>query len=171
MSPVSRPSAVVMRYGVKYLSKNARTLASFGGLSARAAAQTSFQIAPIADLAASVAQPARNEGHAAACGSPDHPGRSANAAGVNRATGCDVDGTVGARGGSGRVVQALKSAANAAAQTRWGRIAMIWFLLEALVALMLAVFIVWFTMGGRRSSPRDASAPKISASGKETDRP
>ena len=27
---------------------------------------------------------------------------------------------------------------------------MIWFLLEALVALLLAVFIVWFTMGGRR---------------------
>jgi hypothetical protein len=29
-------------------------------------------------------------------------------------------------------------------------IAMIWFLLEALVALLLAVFIVWFTMGGKR---------------------
>jgi len=27
---------------------------------------------------------------------------------------------------------------------------MIWFLLEALVALLLAVFIVWFTMGGKR---------------------
>jgi hypothetical protein len=29
-----------------------------------------------------------------------------------------------------------------------------WILLEALVALLLAVFIVWFTMGGRRSEPR-----------------
>ena len=27
---------------------------------------------------------------------------------------------------------------------------MVWFLLEALVALLLAVFIVWFTMGGKR---------------------
>jgi hypothetical protein len=28
-----------------------------------------------------------------------------------------------------------------------------WILLEALVALALAVFIVWFTMGGRRKPP------------------
>jgi hypothetical protein len=28
-----------------------------------------------------------------------------------------------------------------------------WLLLEALVALALAVFIVWFTMGGRRKNP------------------
>jgi hypothetical protein len=28
-----------------------------------------------------------------------------------------------------------------------------WLLLEALVALLLAVFIVWFTMGGKRKSP------------------
>ena len=28
-----------------------------------------------------------------------------------------------------------------------------WLLLEALVALSLAVFIVWFTMGGRRKNP------------------
>ena len=34
---------------------------------------------------------------------------------------------------------------------------MIWFLLEALVALLLAVFIVWFTMGGKSkpSPPAD----------------
>ena len=28
-----------------------------------------------------------------------------------------------------------------------------WLLLEALVALALAVFIVWFTMGGKRKDP------------------
>jgi hypothetical protein len=28
-----------------------------------------------------------------------------------------------------------------------------WLLLEALVALSLAVFIVWFTMGGKRKNP------------------
>jgi hypothetical protein len=27
---------------------------------------------------------------------------------------------------------------------------MVWFFIEVLVALLLAVFIVWFTMGGRR---------------------
>ncbi|HTP47896.1 MAG TPA: hypothetical protein VMQ50_13360 [Casimicrobiaceae bacterium] len=30
---------------------------------------------------------------------------------------------------------------------------MIWFLIEAGVALALAVFIVWFTMGGKRKPP------------------
>jgi hypothetical protein len=30
---------------------------------------------------------------------------------------------------------------------------MIWFLIEAGVALALAAFIVWFTMGGRRKPP------------------
>jgi len=30
---------------------------------------------------------------------------------------------------------------------------MIWFFIEAGVALALAVFIVWFTMGGRRKPP------------------
>ncbi|HUH94209.1 MAG TPA: hypothetical protein VL742_13850 [Casimicrobiaceae bacterium] len=33
--------------------------------------------------------------------------------------------------------------------------AMAWFLIEAGVALALAVFIVWFTMGGRRKRPPD----------------
>jgi hypothetical protein len=32
-------------------------------------------------------------------------------------------------------------------------IAMAWIILEALVALLLAVFIVWFTMGGRHKPP------------------
>ena len=30
---------------------------------------------------------------------------------------------------------------------------MIWFFIEAGVALLLAVFIVWFTMGGKRKPP------------------
>jgi hypothetical protein len=34
---------------------------------------------------------------------------------------------------------------------------MVWFVIEVLVALLLAVFIVWFTMGGKRkaSPPTD----------------
>jgi len=34
-----------------------------------------------------------------------------------------------------------------------------WILLEAGVALLLAVFIVWFTMGGKRAKPPRASRP------------
>jgi hypothetical protein len=34
---------------------------------------------------------------------------------------------------------------------------MIWFFIEAGVALLLAVFIVWFTMGGRRKPPGEDS--------------
>ena len=33
---------------------------------------------------------------------------------------------------------------------------MIWFYIEAGVALALAIFIVWFTMGGKRKQPPDA---------------
>jgi hypothetical protein len=33
---------------------------------------------------------------------------------------------------------------------------MIWFVIEAGVALLLAGFIVWFTMGGKRSAPPTA---------------
>ena len=41
-----------------------------------------------------------------------------------------------------------------------------WLLLEALVALALAVFIVWFTMGGKRKSPpRDPKDPSNGDSG------
>jgi hypothetical protein len=38
-----------------------------------------------------------------------------------------------------------------------GRIAgaMVWIFIEAGLALALAVFIVWFTMGGRRKPPGD----------------
>jgi hypothetical protein len=38
---------------------------------------------------------------------------------------------------------------------------MVWFFIEGLVALLLAVFIVWFTMGGRRKAlPPPADAEK-----------
>jgi hypothetical protein len=36
-----------------------------------------------------------------------------------------------------------------------------WILLEAFVALLLAAFIVWFTMGARRNEPpREAPPPE-----------
>jgi hypothetical protein len=33
---------------------------------------------------------------------------------------------------------------------------MVWFFIEVGVALLLAVFIVWFTMGGKRKAPPEA---------------
>jgi hypothetical protein len=39
------------------------------------------------------------------------------------------------------------------ARERRGKKAMVWFFIEAGVALLLAIFIVWFTMGGRRKPP------------------
>ena len=55
-------------------------------------------------------------------------------------------------GGAGRgtVAQEPRSAKSAATLES---IAMAWILLEALVALLLAVFIVWFTTGGSRKPP------------------
>ena len=54
-------------------------------------------------------------------------------------------------------MQAAQTAAATTARHVGRRIAMIWFLLEALVALLLAVFIVWFTMGGKsKPSPPPA---------------
>jgi len=62
-------------------------------------------------------------------------------------------GAGNAGGGDGGVTQpATEAASNAVSRQRKGD-AMEWLLLEALVALSLAVFIVWFTMGGRRKNP------------------
>jgi hypothetical protein len=71
-------------------------------------------------------------------------------------SGTAIDGGGGLVPVWGSVVQAAQTAAATAARHLGRTIAMIWFLLEALVALLLAVFIVWFTMGGKRkpSPPR-----------------
>jgi len=41
----------------------------------------------------------------------------------------------------------------------------IWFFIEAGVALALAIFIVWFTLGGKRKEPPDASHDRGSGDG------
>ena len=42
---------------------------------------------------------------------------------------------------------------------------MIWFLIEVGVALALAVFIVWFTMGGKRKPPQEARRDQAGKNG------
>jgi hypothetical protein len=63
----------------------------------------------------------------------------------------------------GSEVQAAQTAATTVARHLGRSIAMIWFLLEALVALLLAVFIVWFTMGWKRKP----SPPAVDDDNKE----
>jgi hypothetical protein len=62
--------------------------------------------------------------------------------------------------GGGVTQPAIEAVSNAASRQRKGD-AMGWLLLEALVALSLAVFIVWFTMGGRRKNPPRAPQDPI----------
>jgi hypothetical protein len=67
-----------------------------------------------------------------------------------------IDAAVtGARGGGddGGVTHADRSAPAAAMMILRRHDAMEWILLEAGVALFLAVFIVWFTTGGKRKPP------------------
>src|SRR5208282_4304022 len=118
-----------------------------------AAVQGSRQIAAVAARARSAVQLAENAGHASASVSSAQPGRSSKATGRSSARSAAVvtaaaGGGLGALGGS--VLHAAQSAASAAQATLGSDLAVIWFFIEALVALLLAVFIVWFTMGGKR---------------------
>ena len=82
------------------------------------------------------------------------PGRAEKGTAWNRTLAGSVAGVAPREpaGGAGRgtVAQEPRSAQSAATLES---IAMAWILLEALVALLLAVFIVWFTIGGSRKPP------------------
>jgi hypothetical protein len=104
------------------------------------------------------------------------PGRAENGTARNTALAVSDGATDGAAppepgggAGPGTVAQEPTSAQSAATLES---IAMAWILLEALVALLLAVFIVWFTMGGRRkpppSLPPSPRSPNDDESGKDT---
>jgi hypothetical protein len=62
------------------------------------------------------------------------------------------------------VVQAANTANGAATINRRRRDAMEWIILEAGVALFLAVFIVWFTNGGKRKRPQAKAEPPADTS-------
>ncbi len=76
-------------------------------------------------------------------------------------------GVTGTGGAGGAVTQpamvASAAAANAARAQSERRIAdaMGWFLLETLVALLIAVAIVWWTMGPKRRKPPRGTANDI----------
>jgi hypothetical protein len=99
------------------------------------------------------------------------PGSAEKGAGRNTTPVCSFGAAnafpeVGTEAGLGAVTQDATSAQSAATLES---IAMAWILLEALVALLLAVFIVWYTMGGRRKPPSLPPA-KPSPAGDETGR-
>jgi hypothetical protein len=73
-------------------------------------------------------------------------------------------GTGDGGAGGGVTQPATNVASNAASRQRKGD-AMEWLLLEALVALSLAVFIVWFTMSGKRKGPPRAPQDPIDRDG------
>jgi hypothetical protein len=101
-------------------------------------------------------QLALNDGHASCWASSFQPGRSVKAVGRS----CIAAGTAGGRGGGG-VMHAATSIVTVAI-AKWRRHGeMEWILLEAGVALFLAVFIVWFTTGGKRKRPPAAARPAL----------
>ena len=115
----------------------------------------------------SAAHPARNAGHASSTRSSFQPGSAGHATGTYFA-GNDGGGATGgggfAGGGTGAVTQPAIVANTAAAivarkaKGRRSREAMGWFLLEALLALVIAVAIVTWTMGPkRRKTPRGST--------------
>ncbi len=61
------------------------------------------------------------------------------------------------------VAQAANTASGTATVNRRRRDAMEWIFLEAGVALFLAVFIVWFTTGGKRKRPPAKAEPSADA--------
>jgi hypothetical protein len=75
-------------------------------------------------------------------------------------------GTAGGREGGGGVTHAVIRVAAAATANRRRYDAMEWIVLEAGVALFLAVFIVWFTTGGKRKRPpvTEQTAPESKGS-------
>jgi hypothetical protein len=113
-----------------------------------------------------VRQLATNEGKAADRVSPLQPGKAEKGTAWNT-TLAGSGGATGTEMGARAVSQDTTSAQSAATQEC---IAMAWILLEALVALLLAVFIVWFTMGGRRKlpprTPSDSRPPDDDGSAK-----
>lgn len=62
------------------------------------------------------------------------------------------------------MVQAANIANGAATVNKRRRDAMEWIILEAGVALFLAVFIVWFTSGGKRKRPQAKAEPPVDTS-------
>ena len=61
-------------------------------------------------------------------------------------------------------MHAANNANGAATVNRRRRDAMEWIFLEAGVALFLAVFIVWFTTGGKRKRPQAKAEPPADTS-------
>ena len=104
--------------------------------------------------ATSARQPATNAGQASSTASACQPGRSDHAAGVNT-----VRAAVGTGAGAGGATvwqppnAAHRQAAAAARRRRRRNGTMGWILLEGLVALVIGIAIVWWTMSARRKPP------------------
>jgi hypothetical protein len=172
--PASRPSAALTCQGLKWVSKNARTAFRSVATTAFALAHGGSQTARVAGAATRAAHPARKAGQTSATASSLQPGSAlhgtgeyfagnegaAVGAGGGAATtpggfALPVAGTV-ARGGvaqPARITMRATEAVASAADERRERHKMVWFFLEALVALVIAVAFVTWTMGPKRRKP------------------
>ena len=79
--PVSPPSAATTWYGIKWVSKKARTAAALLPSVASAALHAGSHNACFAGAATSALQPTRKAGHAACTSSAFHPGSSLHGTG------------------------------------------------------------------------------------------
>jgi hypothetical protein len=166
--PASRPSAALTWYGIKWVSKNGRVDLPSSRPKALAAAHGACHTDRVDGDATSVMQPTMNAGQASSIRSSFQPGSALHDTGVYRAGSVGTGGGgaaagegVGAAGGSGTVTQpatrtavAAAKAAGNARQRRRNCSAMVWIFLEALVALVIAVAIVAWTMGPKRKNAR-----------------
>ena len=162
------------------LEERANRAAASSASTARAAAHGACQSALRARRAAtSAAQPARNAGHAASTRSSFQPGSAVHATARTRGQRRRVRVRRGGADGGGaaarwhrstqpaRRAASVRSAARGRRRRRSGGVpAMGWVLLEVLVALAIAVAIVWWTMGPLASAPaNDAGPPPNDARG------
>src|SRR5206468_3508891 len=97
----SLPSSDAMRYGLKWVAKNARTASLLAPSTRSLAAHGACQIARDFACATSARQPTTKAGQAAATGSSFHPGSSFHATGVNCAR---AEGAGGGGFGAGGTV-------------------------------------------------------------------
>ena len=154
---------------------------SFGPIASAAAQETCHNVRVVAD-ATSAAQPTRNADQASSTRSVDQPGNAFQLAGAYfagsegaggvTATGGGATGGVGACsvGAGGVTAQPVTIASAAtlkarhAGSERRGCSEMEWFLLETMVALLIAVGIVAWTMGPKRRK-RSAGTPSDAENG------
>jgi hypothetical protein len=118
----------------------------------KAAAHGDCHVGCVDDDATSARQPTRNAGHADSTRSSSHPGSAAKFAGVNAMRGGAAGGEIG-----GATWHAARMSATTSPTPHDRKVSertMEWIYLEAAIALVLLIAIVWWTMAARHKPDR-----------------